>query len=417
MNAIIQGYFKAYVGLDWADSKHDICIQAADSSHREFGCIPHRVDKIEEWALSLYSRFGGPIAVILELTRGPVVYALQKYDFLELVPVNPSTLARYRKMLHPSGAKDDPSDAELALDLVLRHPDKFQTLAAQSARLRQLHLLVEHRRQLVADKVRLTNRLCAALKQYYPQSLEWFEKLDTILFCDFIKQWPTLRKAQSARSSTLVKFFREHHTYRQDVQQRRLEGIRKAMPLTLDEALIEPFSLKAQLIAEQLRLILAAIQQYGQKISELASEHPDYELFVSLPGAGASLAPRLLVAFGGERERFQSASELQMYTGIAPVTERSGQKCWVHWRTQCPRFLRQTIVEWAGHSIRYSFWAEAFYRQQRNKGSNHQAAVRALAFKWLRILYRCWQTRTLYDESKYLKALQQRGSPLVAAAA
>ncbi|MDO8864230.1 transposase [Haliea sp. E1-2-M8] len=296
-------------------------------------------------------------------------------------------------------------------------PERFQTLTAQSARLRQLHLLVEHRRQLVADKVRLTNRLCAALKQYYPQSLEWFEKLDTVLFCEFIKQWPTLRKAQSARSTTLVRFFNENHMYRQSVQQRRLDGIRKAMPLTLEEALIEPFSLKAQLIAEQLRLVLAAIQQYGQKISELASEHPDYELFVSLPGAGASLAPRLLVAFGEERERFQSAGELQMYTGIAPVTERSGQKCWVHWRTQCPRFLRQTIVEWAGHSIRYSFWAEAFYRQQRNKGSNHQAAVRALAFKWLRILYRCWQTRTQYDESKYLKALQQRGSPLVAAAA
>jgi transposase len=415
MNAVTQGYFRAYVGLDWADKKHDVCLQADGDPDRKFDCIPHRVDKIEEWILSLHKRFGGPIAVILELTRGPVVYALQKYDFVELIPVNPSALARYRKLLHPSGAKDDPSDAELALDLVLRHPERFQTLTAQSARLRKLHLLVEHRRQLVADKVRLTNRLCAALKQYYPQPLEWFEKLDTILFCEFIKRWPTLRKVQSARSSTLERFFHEHHMYRKDVQQRRLEGISAAKPLTLDNALIEPFALKSQLLAEQLRLILAALHQYGQEIAALASEHPDYELFVTLPGAGASLAPRLLVALGDERERFKNADELQMYTGIAPVTERSGQKCWVHWRTQCPRFLRQTIVEWASHSIRYSYWAEAFYRQQRNKGNSHQAAVRALAFKWLRILYRCWQTRTLYDESKYLKALKRRGSSLMMA--
>jgi len=85
----------------------------------------------------------------------------------------------------------------------------------------------------------------------------------------------------------------------------------------------------------------------------------------------------------------------------------------VHWRWQCPTFLRQSLVEWAGLTINKSFWAGAYYRQQMAKGSSHQAAVRALAFKWLRILYRCWQTRTPYDESKYLEALRRRGSPLL----
>ena len=76
--------------------------------------------------------------------------------------------------------------------------------------------------------------------------------------------------------------------------------------------------------------------------------------------------------------------------------------------------MRQTFVEWAALSIPYSFWAEAYYRQQRNKGASHQAALRALAFKWIRILYRCWQTRTPYDEATYLNALKRRGSPLLA---
>jgi Transposase IS116/IS110/IS902 family len=120
-----------------------------------------------------------------------------------------------------------------------------------------------------------------------------------------------------------------------------------------------------------------------------------------------------LVAFGEQRERFATAAEIQKYSGVAPVTERSGNKCWIHWRWQCPTFLRQTFVEWAAQTINKSFWAGAFYRQQRDKGSSHQAAVRALAFKWLRILYRCWQRRTPYDESAYLNALKQRGSPLL----
>jgi hypothetical protein len=107
---------------------------------------------------------------------------------------------------------------------------------------------------------------------------------------------------------------------------------------------------------------------------------------------------------------------VQQYAGIAPVTERSGKKNWVHWRWQCPTFLRQTFVEWAGQTIKKSLWAGAYYRQQRAKGSSYQAAVRALAFKWIRILYRCWQTGQPYDESACLNALRRRGSPLLGSA-
>ncbi len=110
--------FTAYVGIDWADTKHDICLQAAGDTRREFDCIPHQVARIDEWAKSLHRRFGGPIAVALELAKGPIVSALQKYDFFVLFPINPSTLARYREAFTPSRAKDDPTDAELAFDLL-----------------------------------------------------------------------------------------------------------------------------------------------------------------------------------------------------------------------------------------------------------------------------------------------------------
>ena len=405
--------YTAIIGIDWADKKHDVCVQSMDSGHRQTYQIPHKADKIDEWARSLQRRFGGSIAVALELSKGPIVSALQKYDFFVIFPIDPTTLANHRRTFTPSGAKDDPTDAEYALDLLLKHTEHFKALNPQSVEMRTLMTLVEQRRRLVNDRVRITNRLRNALKQYYPQALEWFDRIDTPLFCDFIKRWPALAQARRARKATLEKFFREHNMNRRALLERRLAAIKSALPLTTDEAVIVPYRLQVLTLLAQLEVALESIRIYDAEIAGLAPQHPDYGLFNILPGAGPSLAPRLLVAFGEQRERFASAAEVQKYGGIAPVTERSGQKHWIHWRWQCPTFLRQTFVEWAAQTINKSYWAGLYYYQQRAKGSSHQAAVRALAFKWIRILYRCWVTRTPYDEAKYLKALQDRGSPLL----
>ena len=417
MNLMSEKSFTAFVGIDWADSKHDICIQAANSLHREFGRLPHQVDDIEQWAKSLHQRFSGPIAVAIELSKGPIVYALQKYDYFVIFPINPSTLAKYREAFQPSRAKDDPRDAELALELLLTHPEHFEQLQPQSAEIRALTTLVEHRRTLVNERVRITNRLRNTLKQYYPQALAWFDHIDTRLFCDFIERWPTLTQVKRARKSTLESFFNKRNMRRGDLLEARIEAINSARSLTLDEAVITPNKLQALVLVEMLRLLLGSIKKYDKEITELASAHSDYNLFSSLPGAGPSLAPRLLVAFGEQRNRFSSAADLQKYSGVAPVTERSGKKHWVHWRWQCPTFIRQTFVEWAAQTINKSFWAGEYYHQQREKGCTYQAAVRSLAYKWIRILYRCWQTRTPYNEAVYMKALERRGSPLLKSAA
>jgi len=203
--------FTAFVGIDWADTKHDICVQAAGSKRRELACIAHDPEIIESWACSLRERFGGHIAIALELTKGPIVYALQKYDFIVLFPINPATLARYREAFKPSGAKDDPTDAELALDLLVCHRERFTPLRPQSAAMRTLIHLVEQRRQLVNDKLRFTNRLGYALKQYYPQALAWFDQRDTPLFCDFLVRWPTLAQVKRAHRAGLERFFSNHN--------------------------------------------------------------------------------------------------------------------------------------------------------------------------------------------------------------
>ena len=407
-------HFAAVIGIDWADKKHDLCLKLPDSDDLEFSVLTHSAEAIEQWANGLRVRFGGQsIAICIESRKVPVIHALLKFDFLTLFPVNPQTLCRYRRALQPSRAKDDPTDARLLLDLVMRHPDQFPAWEPESPDIRALAQLVEMRRTLVADRVRCTNRLTAALKLYYPQALDWFEDKDTMLFCNFIERWPTLDAAQRARESTLRTFFSRHNARSRALIDRRIAGIQSAIPLTLDTGVIAPNRLLVEMLIKQLALLLGQIKRFDAEIAERFRGMDDAVLFAPLPGAGKQLAPRLLTVFGEDRNRFPSADNLSCYIGISPVTERSGNKSWVHWRYSCPKFLRQSIVEWVNETIRFSFWARAFYDRQREVGKSHQMAIRSLAFKWIRILWRCWQDRKPYDEATYLMALKRKGSPLV----
>jgi transposase len=408
-------HFAAIIGIDWADKKHDLCLRQPGSDQLNFSVLPHNPKAIDDWALGLREQFPKQqIAICIESRKVPLIHALLKYPFLVLFPVNPQTLARYRRAFKPSRAKYDPGDAQLLLGLVSRHPEQFHPWEPERPEVRMLATLVEQRRRLVADKVRYANRLIAALKNYYPQVLDWFDDRDTRVFINFVEKWPNLAAVQRASESTLRTFLTANNVRRPDVIDRRVEAIKAAVPLTTDPAVIEPHQLLAMSLIHRLALTLGYLAEYDRRIKQSFDALEDATLFKPLPGAGQHLAPRLLVAFGEDRKRFDSAESLCRYAGIAPVTESSGNKSWVHWRYSCPRFLRQTFVEWANESIRFSFWARAFYQLQRERGKSHQMAVRSLAFKWARILYRCWQTRTPYDEAKYLMALKAKGSPLVA---
>jgi transposase len=406
--------FAAFVGIDWAHAQHEICLQAAGSAKRECCQLEHPPEAIDAWGTTLRIRFGGrPLAICLELTKGPMVSALCKYDFLVLFPLTPLTLARYREAFTPSRAKDDPTDAALQLELLLTHRDKLQALQPQSPTMRALAQLVAHRRRVVGDKVRITNRLTRTRKNYCPHVLQWFQDKDTHIFCDFLSRWPTLKAAQLARRSTLETFLHDHHVRVGDGLTKRVPAIKTATPLTTDEGVIPPKALLVQALVSQLRVPLDAIEAFEQAMAQHAQRHPAFPLLQALPGAGPVFASRLLVAFGEQRARYPSAAALPKYAGIAPVTERSGKKAWVHWRLQGPQFLRPSFVEWAAESMRHACWAQVYDQPQREQGKAHQAAVRALAFKWIRILYRGWQERTPYDASTYLQALTRRGSSLL----
>jgi transposase len=409
--------YAVLVGLDWADQKHDLCWRETATGKIHTRVLEQRPERINEWIVELIAKYPGRrIAVCLEQSRGPVVYALMGYAEVDLYPINPLSMAEYRKALRPSGAKDDPSDAALLLDLLERHRDRLQVWRPDTEPTRLLRSLCEDRRKAVDARTALCNSLGARLKEYYPQALELVgEDLGSELGCALLLKWPRFEAIAAARADTIRRFYYALHCRSEQQIQERLELIATSRPLTTDGAVVEAGIRWVQTLVAQIRPFNRAIKAYDERIAELFKTHPDGFIFASFPGAGKQLAPRLVAVFGTDRSRYETAVNLAMYSGVAPVIERSGQQVWIHWRWHCPKFLRQSLVEFAGHSVMFSAWAKVYYQEQIKRGKRHPAAVRALAFKWLRILFRCWKDRTPYDEAKYLAALQRHGSWIVTA--
>jgi len=395
--------FAALAAIDWADQNHVWAMEIPGQTKPRMGSFAHTPEAVEAWAAELAERFAGqPVAVALEQSRGPLVFMLTKYKHLVIYPVHCSTLANYRKSFRPSGAKDDPIDAQLLLDILVRHRDKLRPLRPDTVETRTLQFLVEERRKLVDQKTGCTNRLTAHLKMYFPQALGWFGEIGSPIAVAFLQRWPTLNAIQKARPATIRSFYTSHNSRTGgECLDKRIEEISRAIPATHDEAVIEAYSVAVLAWAGLLKQLLLAIKDYDQRIEGLAKKHPDYALIKSFPGVGPVIAPRLIAALGSQRDRYESAYQIQCYSGIAPVVSSSGKKHHVHCRWACPAFLRQTFHEWAQHSMVSSQWARQYYQAQRKVGKGHNTAVRALAFKWIRILFRCWKNNVPYSELVY----------------
>jgi transposase len=407
--------YAAYIGLDWGSEQHAIALKAAGFSEVDRYTLKQTPEEMHAWLLKLRDKFGGrPVAVAIEQTKGAVIHALLGYDFVHVFRINPKSLADYRKAFSPGGAKDDPTDADYLLEWVELHRNRIKPWVPDDLQTRALQKLVEFRRELVDQRVAFTNQLTQALKEYFPQALDWGGEIEKVMICDFLSKWPTLEKIKKAKPDTIRTFYRQHGCRSSERIEERLKAIPAAKGLTEDPAVIVTSVFMVQAIVQSLYPLIKSIDRLDKEIEERFTMHPDMAIFDSFPGAGPVLAPRLLAAMGSDRSRFVSADEIQKYSGIAPVTERSGKHEWVHRRFACPKFLRQTFHEFAGQSIKFSAWARGYYDMMRGRDIGHHAAVRALAFKWIRIIFRCWQHRILYKEEIYVHALNKKEAPVIA---
>ncbi len=404
----------ACAGIDWGDKTHAYMVQTADGKKQDgwFGSSP---EEVHEWARGLGERFpGGTIIVAVEQGRGSLLYALMAYEYLVLVPINPRASKAYRESLRLSGASNDPSDAALIGDFAMKHLTELRVWRPDEERTRKIRLLCEQRRSLVDQRTALTHTLSATLKEYFPQVLQWFGDEASPYLREFLTHWETLEQASQASVDDITNVLKSRGRRKASaVSQELIEKIRVAVPLTRDTAILDACSMYARSFIALLDPLDEEIAKYDQAIAVEWADHPDRKIFDSLPGAGAVMAPRLAVAFGLERSRYDAAAELQQYSGIAPVTEQSGRHWWVHARWGYPTFLHQTFHEFAQASLPHSTWARAFYHEQRDRGAGHHAAIRALAFRWIRILFRLWKTGEEYDEQRYIEVLKRKRSPIV----
>lgn len=405
--------YAALVGIDWGHERHAIALRP-EGAALEQRTLEHSAENLHAWLDELHQRFAGrPVALAIESSRGAVIHALSARDWITVYPIHPKTSARYREAFTPSGAKDDQPDADVLLALIERHRDRLTPLHRDDDSTRRLDLFCRARRTAVDLRTQLLNRLQSLLQGYFPQALEVCgEDLGAPLALDLLARWPTLTALQKVRAATLRSFYYTHNVRRPETVDTRVQRIAQARALTTDAVVIDVSVAQIHGLIAQLRPLQKHIANLEETIAQVFAAHPDAAIFRELPGAGKVLAPRLAAAFGTDRARYPEADSVGRYVGVLPVLERSGGRKWVHWRWSAPKFLRQTFVEWAKQTTRYCPWAAAYYDLQKSRGKRPQAIYRALAAKWIRILWRCWQDRTPYDDARYCAALKNQASPL-----
>lgn len=401
------------VSLDRSDKTAALALLDVQTGAVEHSVISLQPEELEAWWTHLQAAHPqtrlivafeqpAPNLVAFFAARQPaIIYAL-----------NPSATWAYRQSLVVSRARTDRSDAYHQALYILNHRRELKPWAPVPEQVEQLDRLCQGRRKLVDTRTGLTNRLQAVLKRYYPQALSLMhEDFWRSMNLAFLRRWPSPQALKKARLSTLKAFFHQHGSRSQARWETRQGIVQSLVPLTPQEPLSDLLEVSA--IVEQLEALNTSLLRYDQTIAEHFAACPDTALIQALPGAGPALAPRLYVAFARYVDHCALAEDFACAVGVAPVTDQSGKMRKVYRRLRCDKYTRQTFVEWAKETIKHSAWARAYFEQRKAAGHGFHATLRSLAYKWIRILWRCWKEHTPYDETQYLEKLKTKASPLL----
>jgi transposase len=404
-----------YGAVDWARDKHELCIvdpagkivleQSIDNSPEAWAALRAK--------LAAMKAPDGSTAVVgfaIETNCGPAVERLLEAN-QAVFPMNPMSAERYRDRKAPAGGKSDRFDAFCFADALRTDGHAWRPLRPRDALTQEIRLLTRDEIALIEQRTALVNQLQAALHEYYPTAIAAFDDWTKSGAWEFILAFPTPHQLASAGKRKWEKFLHAHKLYRPETAAKRIElfnvAARWASP---NPAVTSAKSLLAVTIARQLHTLEAQLLEYRARIEELYRKHPDHDLFGSLPGAGPKLGPRLLAEMGTDREVFGDPEALQCFAGTAPVTKQSGRSRFVVIRRACNMSLRATVHLWADRSRIKAPWAEAYYQQKRQQGHGHASALRCLAMRWLKILWKMWSERTVYDGERHLRDQLKHGS-------
>lgn len=398
---------KHFAALDWASDHHDVVVV----DQRGAVVCELRIEHTAEGWAQLREKLGGfePLAVAVETNQGMAVEQLLAAGYT-VYPVNPKSAKRYRERKAPSGVKDDRRDAWSAADALRVDGHGWKPLMPEDPVVAELRLLTRDEVALIQQRTSLINQLHSALAEYYPAALAAFPDWTCPGTWAFVEAFPTPQLLVQAGPKRWEKFLRAHQFWREATSEKRLDLFTHALEMSGSAGVVAAKSFLAVAIAKVLATLEEQLCAYRERIEECFAQHPDHDLFGSLPGAGPKLGPRLLAELGSRRDRFESAEGLQAYGGTAPVTFQSGQIERHVVRRACAPFLRCAVHQWADHSRTRCAWAQAYYQAHRDKGQSHACALRCLGQRWLKILWRMWQDGACYDEARHMRNQQKHGS-------
>jgi transposase len=317
-------------------------------------------------------------------------------------PINPKAVDRYRDRYKTSGVKSDEFDACVLANILRTDRSRFQPILSDSELARELKTLTRDRDKLVGDRTRLSNRLTAILKAYYPAALELFSEVAQPITLSFLRKYPTYHDAKKTSLSEFRRFLSENHY----PQPKRARGIHEKLQqphLECEDMLVRTKSRLMLATVLQLQILMDEIKSYEKEIQKLLRSHPDSDIFLSLPGAGDILSARFIAEFGDNRDRYEKAKDVQAESGSAPITIQSGKKKYVRFRKSCKKPFRKTIHSFAFCSTNECTWAREHYDRQIATGKTHSQAVRSLSNKWMKIIFTLWKRDETYDEDYHLQ--------------
>ena len=396
-----------WAGFDWAKNNHEIVIVDQQGQIVADFVFEHSLEGWQRMRKEV-SGFAG-LAVAIETNQGAAVDQLLQREYT-VYPVHPKAAKEYRKRQAPSGNKTDFVDAWSLADALRMDGHLWRALSAQDPLVAELRLLCRDEVELITQRTALVNQLQAALYEYYPAALEAFDDWTQPFTWAFVQAFPTPAQLVQRGRRAQQKFLHAHRLWRPEQAQRRLEIFARADQFCGGQAVTRAKSLLAQSLAAVLTILEARLTTYRAEIEKRFAEHPDHDVFGSLPGAGGKLAPRLLSEFGSDREQYPAAKNVQCVAGTAPVSYSSGQVQRAKIRWHCDRHFRHTVHLWADCSRKVCAWAQTYYQAHRANGQTHACALRCLAQRWLKILWRMWQERQPYDENRHALNQQKHGS-------
>jgi transposase len=396
-----------FAALDWASDHHDVVVVDRSGALVAEFRFAHTADGWAEFTQKMQPFAGCPLA--LETSSGPAVDQLLQRGWT-LYPVNPKAAERYRERKAPSGTKTDRHDAWSLADALRTDGHGWRLLRAQDEATATLRALCRDEMSLIEQRTALVNQLQAALYEYYPAALQAFDDWTMPCAWALVQQFPTPVALQNAGKRRWEKFLHTHRLWRRDTAPARLELFAHAHALPASAPICTAKSLLATSLVKVLQALQSQLDEYRRRITEVFTQHPDHEIFGSLPGAGEKLAPRLLGELGAVREIYPDADALCCQAGVSPVSFQSGKIDKARIRWACDVTLRHTVHLWADCSRKKSPWARAYYARKREQGQDHASALRCLGKRWLKILWRLWTDRQTYDEARHQQDQKQHGS-------